>query len=44
MPRPDDPPAERIQAVGVHRFGGRPVPLQLGTRDFSFVGYDRLRA
>lgn len=29
--------------VGVHRFTGRPRPLGLGVRMFTFVGYDRLR-
>jgi hypothetical protein len=28
--------------VGVHRFTGRPAPLVLGERMFTFVGYDRL--
>ncbi|GAA2404476.1 hypothetical protein GCM10010404_73210 [Nonomuraea africana] len=28
--------------VGVHRFGGRPLPLALGARMFTFVGYDVL--
>ncbi|MER5184888.1 SAM-dependent methyltransferase [Streptomyces sp. NPDC002896] len=35
---------DQLQAVGVHRFGSRPMPLQLGTRMFSFVGYDKLRS
>ncbi|MFG2132358.1 class I SAM-dependent methyltransferase [Streptomyces sp. NPDC048751] len=35
---------EQLQAVGVHRFGGRPVPLQPGVRIFDFVGYDKLRS
>jgi len=34
---------DRLQAVGVHRFGGRPMPLQRGTRIFDFVGHDKLR-
>jgi hypothetical protein len=28
--------------VGVHRFAGRPQPLALGARMFTFVGYDQL--
>jgi SAM-dependent methyltransferase len=36
--------AEHRQAVGVHRFAGRPMPLELGTRIFDFVGYDALRS
>ncbi|MFD8811766.1 class I SAM-dependent methyltransferase [Streptomyces sp. NPDC059627] len=35
---------DELQAVGVHRFTGRPEPLQLGTRVFTFVGYDKLRS
>jgi hypothetical protein len=35
--------ADQIQSVGVHRFTENPVPLELGTRIFDFVGYDRLR-
>jgi hypothetical protein len=34
---------DRLQAVGVHRFAGRTQPLQLGTRMFTFVGYDVLQ-
>ncbi|MFD4600805.1 class I SAM-dependent methyltransferase [Streptomyces sp. NPDC058464] len=34
---------EHVQAVGVHRFGGRPVPLRPDGHVFDFVGYDRLR-
>lgn len=33
-----------LQAVGVHRFTGRPQSLRTGTRMFTFVGYDRLRS
>ncbi|MFJ8539991.1 class I SAM-dependent methyltransferase [Streptomyces sp. NPDC093591] len=33
-----------VQAVGVHRFTGRPQPLQRGTRFFTFVGYDKLQS
>lgn len=36
--------AEHVQGVGVHRFRDQPVPLRPGTRVFSFVGYDKLRA
>ena len=32
------------QAVGVHRFTGRPEPLQLGRSLFTFVGYDKLQS
>lgn len=35
-------PAEEF-GVGVHRFTGRPAPLVLGERMFTFVGYDALR-
>ncbi|MFJ6086265.1 class I SAM-dependent methyltransferase [Streptomyces sp. NPDC092369] len=34
----------QLQSVGVHRFDGRPAPLQLGVRVFEFVGYEKLRA
>jgi hypothetical protein len=33
-----------LQAVGVHRFTGHPEPLQMGTRLFTFVGYDKLQS
>jgi hypothetical protein len=36
-------PADQTQSVAVHRFTAHPAPLQLGTRVFDFVGYDRLR-
>jgi hypothetical protein len=34
-------PADRV-GVGVHRFGGRPRPLERGAAMFQFIGYDRL--
>ncbi|XVQ09145.1 SAM-dependent methyltransferase [Spirillospora sp. CA-255316] len=36
-------PEEKDYVVGVHRFAGRPVPLERGTRLFTFVGHDDLR-
>ena len=35
---------DEYMSVGVHRFTGHPEPLQLGTRIFDFVGYDKLHA
>ncbi|GAB3330545.1 hypothetical protein GCM10027452_03690 [Micromonospora halotolerans] len=34
-------PADRV-GVGVHRFNGRPRPLERGAAMFEFIGYDRL--
>lgn len=31
-------------AVGVHQFRGKPSPLVLGERMFTFVGYDKLKS
>ncbi|MGW7540281.1 methyltransferase domain-containing protein [Streptomyces sp. NPDC054770] len=35
---------DELQAVGVHRFTDQPKPLRLGTRVFTFVGYDKLQS
>ena len=36
-------PGEKDHVVGVHRFAGRPVPLERGRRLFSFMGYEDVR-